>query len=119
GSSFPVGGTYTTFDPAGKKGGSVVEVSFAEATTNNSMRSIDTASAQRIQIQYEALLELNPDTALPFPRLATEVPTRQNGGISGDGLTYTFKLRKDVNWNDGIPFTAKDVVFTYQTMAKQ
>ena len=33
--------------------------------------------------------------------------------ISPDGLTYTFKLRKGVTWQDGQPFTAKDVVTTF------
>jgi peptide/nickel transport system substrate-binding protein len=32
--------------------------------------------------------------------------------VSGDGLTYTFYLRRDVRWHDGAPFTARDVVFT-------
>ena len=33
--------------------------------------------------------------------------------ISDDGLTYTFYLRKDVKWQDGEPFTAEDVKFTF------
>ncbi len=32
--------------------------------------------------------------------------------ISPDGRTYTFKLRRNVKWHDGKPFTADDVVFT-------
>lgn len=35
---------------------------------------------------------------------------------SEDGLTYTAKLKKDVKWSDGEPFTADDVVFTYEQM---
>jgi peptide/nickel transport system substrate-binding protein len=50
------------------------------------------------------------------PSLATELPTVENGGISRDGLRYTFKLRKGVKWHDGKPFTAADVAFTYQTV---
>jgi peptide/nickel transport system substrate-binding protein len=34
--------------------------------------------------------------------------------ISGDGMVITFQLRKDVKWHDGKPFTAADVLFTYQ-----
>lgn len=112
----PMGGKFTKRDPIGTKGGTFVEVSFADAATNNAMLSSDTSSAQRIQIQYEGLVDLNPDTALPFGRLATAVPTRENGGISSDGLTYTFKLRDGVKWSDGTPFTSKDVVYTYTTM---
>jgi peptide/nickel transport system substrate-binding protein len=36
--------------------------------------------------------------------------------VSPDGLTITFKLRKGVKWHDGKPFTAQDVMFTYQVM---
>ena len=48
------------------------------------------------------------------PVLATEVPSRENGGLSPDGKTVTYKLKKDVKWADGQPFTAEDVVFTYE-----
>jgi peptide/nickel transport system substrate-binding protein len=48
----------------------------------------------------------------PVPELATEVPTLQNGGISKDGLSITWHLRKDAKWSDGVPFTADDVVFS-------
>ncbi len=46
------------------------------------------------------------------PALATEVPTVENGGISQDGLSWRIKLRPDVKWHDGQPFTADDVKFT-------
>ncbi|MDP3937792.1 MAG: ABC transporter substrate-binding protein, partial [Deltaproteobacteria bacterium] len=36
--------------------------------------------------------------------------------MSEDGLTLTFHLRGDVQWQDGTPFTADDVLFTYQTL---
>ena len=48
----------------------------------------------------------------PYPELATEIPTRQNGGVSRDGLTITYHLRRGVRWSDGAPFTAADVTFT-------
>ena len=48
----------------------------------------------------------------PYPELATEVPTQANGGVSKDGLTITFHLRKGVKWSDGVPFDADDVVFS-------
>jgi peptide/nickel transport system substrate-binding protein len=46
------------------------------------------------------------------PELATEVPTKANGGISADGKTLTYHLRRGVVWSDGAPFTADDVIFT-------
>ncbi|HML23273.1 MAG TPA: ABC transporter substrate-binding protein [Aggregatilinea sp.] len=36
--------------------------------------------------------------------------------ISDDGLEYTFHLRQDVTWHDGEPFTAEDVLFTYEAV---
>src|SRR5262252_2715605 len=32
---------------------------------------------------------------------------------SPDGLTWTFKIRSGVRWSDGVPFTAKDVAYTF------
>jgi peptide/nickel transport system substrate-binding protein len=47
-----------------------------------------------------------------YPELATEVPTQTNGGVSKDGLTITYHIRKGVKWSDGAPFDADDVVFS-------
>jgi peptide/nickel transport system substrate-binding protein len=51
-----------------------------------------------------------------LPRLALEIPTTANGGISEDGLTWTVKLRPGVTWHDGQPFTAEDVKFTLESI---
>jgi len=48
-----------------------------------------------------------------FPRLVTEVPSTENGGVSEDGLTVTMHLRDDIVWSDGTPITAEDFVFSY------
>jgi peptide/nickel transport system substrate-binding protein len=46
--------------------------------------------------------------------LAEQVPTAQNGGVSADGKTITWKLKKNVKWSDGTLFTADDVIFTWK-----
>lgn len=51
-----------------------------------------------------------------FPVLAAEVPTVENGGVSPDGLTITYKLKKGVKWSDGKPFTSADVKFTWEAL---
>ncbi|AZO80094.1 MULTISPECIES: peptide ABC transporter substrate-binding protein [unclassified Bosea (in: a-proteobacteria)] len=51
------------------------------------------------------------------PQLAAEVPTRANGGLSADGTVVTWKLKQGVKWHDGKPFTADDVVFTWEYAA--
>ncbi|HXW77074.1 MAG TPA: peptide ABC transporter substrate-binding protein [Candidatus Eremiobacteraceae bacterium] len=50
------------------------------------------------------------------PDLAVAVPSFDNGGISQDGLTFTYHLRKHVLWQDGAPFTARDVVFSWHAV---
>ena len=42
------------------------------------------------------------------------VPSQENGMVAADGMSVTWKLRQGVKWHDGQPFTADDVVFTYQ-----
>jgi len=48
--------------------------------------------------------------------LATEVPSRANGGISADGTTYTYHLHRGVLWHDGVPFTSRDVVASWRAV---
>jgi peptide/nickel transport system substrate-binding protein len=49
------------------------------------------------------------------PGLAAAIPTLANGGISRDGLTYTFRLRPGLSWSDGAPLDARDVDFSWRT----
>ncbi|MFN8593321.1 MAG: peptide ABC transporter substrate-binding protein [Thermomicrobiales bacterium] len=48
------------------------------------------------------------------PRLLTEIPSVENGGVSEDGLTYTLHFTPGVTWHDGTPFTANDFRFTWE-----
>ena len=64
---------------------------------------------------YEGLIFLNQKSASEFvPQLATEVPTVDNGGISADGKTYTFHIRKGVKFHDGSDLTASDVAYSWE-----
>ncbi|MFO1175670.1 MAG: peptide ABC transporter substrate-binding protein [Paracoccaceae bacterium] len=49
-----------------------------------------------------------------FPRLAEDIPTVENGGVSKDLTSITWKLKKGLLWSDGTPVTSADVAFTYQ-----
>jgi len=48
--------------------------------------------------------------------LATTVPTLANGGISRDGRTYVYHLRRGALWQDGTPFTSRDVVASWKAV---
>ncbi|RPI94754.1 MAG: peptide ABC transporter substrate-binding protein [Chloroflexi bacterium] len=48
-----------------------------------------------------------------YPKLVTEIPSIENGGISEDGLTITLNLRDDIQWSDGEPITSEDFRFTW------
>lgn len=49
-----------------------------------------------------------------FPRLAESIPTVENGGISADLTTITWKLKPGLLWSDGTPVTSADAKFTWE-----
>lgn len=51
------------------------------------------------------------------PVLAERVPTVDNGDVEPDGLRVTYRLRRDVAWSDGTPFTSHDVRATWEVLA--
>ena len=48
------------------------------------------------------------------PALATGIPTLENGGLSEDLMSITWKLRDGLKWSDGSDVTSNDVVFTWR-----
>ena len=82
-------------------------------TTLNPHLSPGTKDREAAAPILEPLAAYNADEEL-IPVLAAEIPTQDNGGISEDNTTVTWKLKGDVQWSDGEAFTAEDVVFTYQ-----
>jgi peptide/nickel transport system substrate-binding protein len=65
------------------------------------------------RIFYEPLAAPTADGGF-VPVLAEEVPSPGNGGISKDGQSVTWRLKKNVRWHDGAPFTADDVIFNWE-----
>ncbi|CAN5806594.1 ABC transporter substrate-binding protein [soil metagenome] len=83
--------------------------------TSNPLRACGCgAEYEFLALNYDMLLRFDEQTLSAAPGLATEVPTKENGGISADGMTYTFHIRDDATWHDGTPVTADDVAFTYR-----
>lgn len=101
--------------PVMQKGGQVSYGSLQEPDTLNPLFSDLLASAELGSLIFSGLVTRN-DKGEWIPDLAVEVPTAGNGGISPDGLTITYRLRQNVQWHDGAPFTAEDVRFTWQTI---
>ena len=64
------------------------------------------------RIVYEPLATVGADGNL-IPILAVELPSLENGGVAEDGMSVAWTLRDDILWADGEPFTAADVVFTF------
>ncbi|MDQ2858433.1 MAG: ABC transporter substrate-binding protein [Candidatus Eremiobacteraeota bacterium] len=68
------------------------------------------------RLMFDVLVTVDASGRTLLPRLAAQVPTLQNGGISKDGLTLTYRLRRNVTWHDGAPFTSADVRFSYDAV---
>ena len=66
----------------------------------------------------EYLIDVN-DKGEYFPVLVKEVPSVENGGVSPDGLTITYKLKEGIKWSDGEPFTSADVKFTWEAIMNE
>jgi peptide/nickel transport system substrate-binding protein len=99
------------YKPAKRGGGGPLKVLWWQgATLLNPHFAVGTKDQDGSRIFYEPLAAWDPDGEL-FPVLAAEIPSRENGGVAADGMTVTWKLKKDVKWHDGQAFTADDVVF--------
>jgi peptide/nickel transport system substrate-binding protein len=79
----------------------------------NPLLSGGAATTDVAQFLFSGLIRFD-ERGEPIPDAATVVPTRENGGISGDGKTITYRLRPNARFSDGSALTADDVVFTWQ-----
>jgi peptide/nickel transport system substrate-binding protein len=70
-----------------------------------------TVEQQLAHLAFEPFFDLDPH-GRPVPELVTAVPTLANGGLSRDGRTIVYHLRRGVRWSDGELVTARDVLFT-------
>ena len=86
------------------------------STLLNPHFAVGTKDQDGSRIFYEPLASWDPDGNL-VPILAAEIPTVQNGGVGKDGKSVSWKLKKGVQWHDGKPFTADDVVFNWEYAA--
>jgi len=94
-------------------GGALKVLWWQGATLLNPHFAVGTKDQDGSRIFYEPLAGWDNDGNL-IPVLAAEVPTPENGGVSKDGKVITWKLKRDVLWHDGKPFTSADVVFNWE-----
>jgi peptide/nickel transport system substrate-binding protein len=103
--------------PTKRGGGGLLKVLWWQSPTLlNPHFAVGTKDQDGSRIFYEPLGAYDPDGNI-IPILAAEVPSLQNGGVAKDGKSVTWRLRKDVAWHDGQPFTADDVVFNWEYAA--
>jgi peptide/nickel transport system substrate-binding protein len=92
-------------------GGPVNILYWQAASTVNAYLSGGTKDIHAASIVTEPLARYD-ETAQLVPWLVDEIPTVENGGISQDLKSITWKLKEGLLWSDGTPFTSADVVFT-------
>jgi len=104
--------TASAYKPTKRGGGGALKLLWWQgATLLQPHFSSGTKDQEGSRIFYEPLGAWDNDGNL-IPILAAEVPTLANGGVSRDGKSITWKLKRNVQWHDGVAFTADDVVFT-------
>jgi peptide/nickel transport system substrate-binding protein len=102
------------YHPTKRGGGGPLKVLWWQSPTLlNPHFAVGTKDQDGSRVFYEPLASFDPEGNL-LPILAAEVPTLQNGGVTRDGRSVTWKLKRGVTWHDGKPFTADDVVFNWE-----
>ncbi len=81
------------------------------ASTMNPYLSGGTKDIEAASMVLEPLARYDENGNMT-PALAAEIPTVENGGVARDLRSITWKLKQGVQWSDGAPFTARDVVFS-------
>jgi len=117
-SAFVMGGTaatqaapqdyVTAKGGVGQAGGRLVVALRSEPKTLNPILSVDATSREVIGALNADLIHINRETQRTEPALA------KSWSVSSDGRRYTLQLRRGVKFSDGAPFTADDVVFSFQ-----
>ncbi len=105
------------YKPTKRGGGGALKLLMWQAPTLlNPHFAIGTKDQYACRVFYEPLAGWDEDGNL-IAQLATEIPSLKNGGVAKDGLSVTWKLKKNVTWHDGKPLTADDAVFTWEYAA--
>jgi peptide/nickel transport system substrate-binding protein len=106
--------SHIEYAPTKRGGGGTVKLLLWQGPTLlNPHFAIGSKDQEASRIFYEPLAGWSPEAEL-VAILASELPTRDNGGLAADGRSVVWKLKQGVKWHDGQLFTADDVVFTWE-----
>ena len=98
--------------PAKPTGQAVIGLSQEPTVFNPLLVHIEVDEAVYFNL-FSALWRVDPKGVF-VPDLVSEIPTVENGGLSADGLQWRIKLKPNVQWHDGAPFTAEDIKFNIE-----
>jgi peptide/nickel transport system substrate-binding protein len=112
-SGLAIAATAIPYKPTKAGGGGPLKLLYWQGPTLlNPHFAIGTKDQEASRIFYEPLAGWDAEGNL-VPVLAAEIPDKDDG-LSEDGLSVVWKLKRNVKWHDGTPFTADDVVFTWE-----
>lgn len=97
-------------EAAGYYGGEVVLATTSDPKSFNDILAKETSTTEITSKIFEGLTTSDGVTGEVKPHLA------ERWDVDDDGLVWRFYLRQDVRWFDGEPFTADDVVFTFNDL---
>lgn len=103
------GTAYENLQP-GVRGGTFYIADISNPKKWNYVTSHETSTSEYGLQMFKGMTDLNPVSGALVAELA------KSWDISDDGLTLTFHLREGLKWSDGVPFTADDVLFTFNDL---
>lgn len=115
GSKAPAPANPATPSPAPAAAKKNMNITIAMWSPPNNFSPINTDSSYgyfNVEIMFDTLVRMN-DKADFVPKLA------EKWTVSPDFTTFTFHINPKANWHDGKPITAKDVVYTVNTIANK
>ena len=106
--------TRSVYKPTKRGGGGLLKVIWWQGPTLlNPHFAVGTKDQDACRLFYEPLAAWDRDGNLR-PKLAASIPSREDGTLAADGKSVIWKIKQGVSWHDGKPFTADDVLFTWE-----
>ncbi|MBO5947775.1 ABC transporter substrate-binding protein [bacterium] len=97
--------------PIGKFGGTFFTSTLGEGPqTFNPFNSKDATSSEVADMLFDGLVQTDANSGEVIPKLAKDIK------INNNGKNYVITLRKGIKWSDGMPITADDVFYTWDTI---